>query len=246
MIPSFDLTGRVIVVTGGAGFLGRQHCDAIELMGGCVFVLERITNQSRYICDITNRSEVEGACREILRRHGRIDGLINNAANNPKVEGGGKFPDFEHFPQKMWDDDIAVGLTGAMNCTAVFGAHMARNGGGVILNIASELAIIGPDQRLYDNGPKPVSYSVVKAGLLGLTRYTATYWPGLVRCNALLPGGVENGQPPEFLERINKLNPMGRMARPDEYAGTVAWLMSDASSYVNGAFISADGGRTAW
>ena len=244
MTDIFDLTGRVIVVTGGNGMLGQQHCDVIREFGGYAVPLDISLPNG---VDVTDRNRVSFACDMILRAHSRIDGLINNAANNPKVEGGAKFPRMEEFPLGMWNDDINVGLTGAMICTSVFGAEMARGGKGVILNIASELAIIGPDQRLYDNGPKPVSYSVVKAGLLGLTRYTATYWADKgVRCNALLPGGVENGQPSEFLEKINKLNPMGRMARKDEYKGTIAYLMSDASSYMNGAFISVDGGRTAW
>ena len=238
----FDLTDRVIIVTGGHGLLGSAHIHSIRQLGG-----KGISIDIKNGWDITSRGQVELFRDAILKQHGRIDGLINNAANNPKVEGGGKFPDFENFPLDQWNDDIAVGLTGALNCTAVFGAEMARRGKGVILNIASELAIIGPDQRLYDNGPKPVSYSVVKAGLLGLTRYTATYWADKgVRCNALLPGGVYNGQPLDFVARLNALTPMGRMASKDEYKGTIAYMMSDASAYMNGAFVCVDGGRTAW
>ena len=132
---------------------------------------------------------------------------------------------------------------------------MAERRSGVILNIASDLAVIGPDQRLYrrpnveehQQPVKPVTYSVVKAGLLGLTRYLATYWADVgVRCNALLPGGVYAGQDEDFLGRLADLIPMGRMAHHDEYKGTVAFLVSDASSYMNGAILSVDGGRTAW
>ena len=154
-----------------------------------------------------------------------------------------------------WHADLAVGLTGAMLCSRVFGAEMARRGKGVIVNIASDLALIAPDQRLYsvpglepDQQPvKPVSYSVVKTGLIGLTRYLATYWAKEgVRANALCPGGVENGQNPVFLQRIAERIPLGRMAEVDEYQGAVLFLASDASAYMTGAVIAMDGGRSAW
>ena len=133
---------------------------------------------------------------------------------------------------------------------------MAYDGnGGVILNIASDLSVISPDQRLYskegvekDLQPvKPVTYSVIKAGLIGLTKYLATYWPDEgVRCNALSPGGVYNGQGEEFVDRLQALIPMGRMAKQDEYRETIQYLCSDASSYMNGQNIVVDGGRSIW
>jgi NAD(P)-dependent dehydrogenase (short-subunit alcohol dehydrogenase family) len=137
----------------------------------------------------------------------------------------------------------------------VFGAEMACRGKGVIVNIASDLALIAPDQRLYavDGLPdeaqpvKPVSYSVVKTGLIGLTRYLSTYWADRgVRVNALCPGGVENGQDAEFLRRIAERIPLGRMATRDEYQGAMLFLCSDASSYMTGAVLAIDGGRSAW
>ena len=94
---------------------------------------------------------------------------------------------------------------------------------------------------------KPVTYSIVKSGIIGLTRYLATYWPkSKVRCNALCPGGIENNQSEEFLNKISKKIPMGRLAKAEEYQGTIIWLLSDASSYLNGAIISVAGGRTVW
>ena len=181
--------------------------------------------------------------------------LINNAANNPKMESADSrnFSRVEFFPMETWDADLAVGLTGAFLCSRVFGSEMAARGAGVIVNIASDLGLISPDQRLYaqpglepEAQPvKPVTYSVVKSGLIGLTRYLATYWTG-VRVNAISPGGVFTNQPEEFVARLSQLIPMGRMARIDEYQAAILFLCSDASSYMTGANLVIDGGRTCW
>lgn len=271
----FDMTGRVVIITGGAGLLGRRHAAAVGECGARPVLLdlngaaaEAAAAELRdrhgiaavgLSCDITSLPQVESALAAVLERTGRVDGLINNAANNPKVEGGGlaarPWSRLENFPLDVWQQDIQVGLTGAFLCARVFGSEMARRGGGAILNIASDLAAIAPDQRLYrvpdrpdDEQPvKPVTYSVVKAGLAGLTRYLATYWAEQsVRCNALLPGGVYAGQDDAFVQRLSRLIPMGRMAQPDEYKAAVAFLVSDASSYMTGSLLSVDGGRTCW
>jgi NAD(P)-dependent dehydrogenase (short-subunit alcohol dehydrogenase family) len=189
----------------------------------------------------------------------RIDILVNNAAIDPKVSGNACIQEtsrLESFPLVQWELQLAVGLTGAFLCSQVFGSAMARDGkGGVILNIASDLSILSPDQRLYrkeglsaDLQPvKPVTYSVIKAGLVGLTRYLATYWAEQgVRANALSPGGVFTGQGEEFVTRLTSLIPMGRMASTDEYRAAVQFLCSEASAYMNGQNIVMDGGRSVW
>ncbi len=269
----FDLTGRVAVITGGAGLLGTKHAEIIAAAGGSPVLLDLPqakpevaaaaiakkygTDASGLAADITQLAEVENVRDELLRRSGRIDILINNAANNPKVESSGSkvWSRLENFPLDVWNDDLRVGLTGAFLCSRVFGSVMAKRGKGVILNIASDLAVIAPDQRLYrqkgvpeDQQPvKPVTYSVVKTGLIGLTRYLATYWATSgVRVNAISPGGVFNNQPEAFLAELHQRIPLARMARVDEYQGSILFLCSDASSYMTGANLVVDGGRTCW
>ena len=207
--------------------------------------------------DVTSQNDWQKVIDKTLAIYGRIDILINNAANNPKVENTGAvhFSRLETFPLELWENDLAVGLTGVFLCCRIFGCQMARQGGGVIVNIASDLSLISPDQRLYrlENVPeeqqpvKPITYSVIKTGLIGLTKYLATYWVQQgVRVNALSPGGIYNTQKQDFVERLSKLIPMGRMAHLNEYQGAVIFLCSDASSYMTGTNLIIDGGRTCW
>jgi NAD(P)-dependent dehydrogenase (short-subunit alcohol dehydrogenase family) len=265
----FDLSGRVAIITGGTGLLGLSHARAIHSAGGIPVLLDiagpsstKLRERAGFdvsclVCDITREDELKMALTSIISQYGRIDVLVNNAANNPKVEVAGSLNNsrLENYSLDDWEADLAVGLTGAMLCSRVFGGEMARRGKGVIVNIASDLALIAPDQRLYaieglapgDQPVKPVSYSVVKSGLIGLTRYLATYWATAgVRANALCPGGVENGQDALFLKRIADRIPLGRMAGCDEYQGAMLFLCSDASSYMTGAVLAVDGGRSAW
>ncbi len=211
-----------------------------------------------FVTDITSREKLCQVRDLLLERYGHIDGLINNAANNPKVEGGSKNLDaiqFHNFPLELWNDDIAVGLTGSLLCSQVFGQVMAEQGKGIIINISSDYGIIAPNQSIYrkeglpENQQivKPVSYSVVKHGIMGLTKYLAVYWAQKgVRVNTLCPASLENGQDPAFIQKISQLIPLGRMSRPDEYVGTVLYMLSDASSYMTGATVVLDGGRTIW
>lgn len=268
----FDLTGRVAIVTGGAGLLGYHHGAILAAAGAHVVLLDlAMANPAMraeqlqlahgpeclgLAVNITSEASIEEAREKILAQFGRIDILINNAANNPKVEDakpGQQWSRLENFPVQVWNDDIAVGLTGAFLCSRVFGAEMVKRNAGVILNVASDLGVIAPDQRLYrkDGLPeeqqpvKPVTYSVVKTGLIGLTRYLSTYWTANnIRVNAISPGGVFNGQPTEFTDKLHALIPMARMAHKDEYQGAVLFLCSDASSYMTGQNLIVDGGRT--
>lgn len=275
MMDRFRLDGRVAVITGGAGLLGVRHAEAVAEAGGvpvlwdldepaahhaAEHIQQRFQTPARAMhVDVTSPESVAAGKDQVLREIRRVDILINNAANNPKVEKadglGGAATRMEHFSLDHWNADIAVGLTGAFLCAQSLGTVLAEHGGGVIVNVASDLALIGPDQRIYRTAGqdaaaapvKPVTYCVVKSGLIGLTRYLATYWADRgVRVNAICPGGVANEQDDEFIARLSKRIPMGRMASADEYQAAIIFLCSEAASYMTGATLVIDGGRTAW
>lgn len=270
----FSLTGKTALITGAAGLLGLQHAAAL-IESGATVVLTDVNNigldsalaslgeyadMSRIVIldmDVSKRESIAQVSEVLSSRGLRVDILVNNAAIDPKVSsdlGIVETSRLENFSLEQWSLQISVGLTGAFLCSQIFGSLMAKDGfGGVILNIASDLAVIAPDQRLYrkDEVPdemqpvKPVTYSVIKTGLIGLTRYLATYWAAKgVRVNALSPGGIFNGQNEKFVQRLSALIPMGRMASLDEYRAAVQFLCSDASSYMNGQNIVIDGGRS--
>lgn len=268
----FSLEGRVAIITGGAGLLGVRHAEAIAAAGGIPLLADirkddadqRAFEIAKAFgvpamgveCDITNAAAVEALLNRARDTYGRVDILVNNAANNPRVEqGGSDFSRLEKFPLEQWNADIAVGLTGAFLCAKVFGSAFAAQKHGAIVNISSEYGILGPDQRLYrrEGVPehaqpaKPVTYTVVKAALHGLTLYLSTYWAlAGVRVNTITLGGVQAGQPGEFLERAASRIPMGRMALAHEFQGALVYLCSDASSFVTGANLVVDGGKSVW
>lgn len=273
---AFDLTDRMALITGAAGLLGVEHAAALLESGAAVLLtdvdeaglasvtamLSQQADRSQIltrVMDVSEPQAVRALADEFANSGRRVDILVNNAAIDPKVEGDEGVLEtsrLEYFPLSQWNVHVAVGLTGAFLCSQVFGGAMARDGkGGVILNIASDLSVLSPDQRLYEKAglpddrqpAKPVTYSVIKTGLIGLTRFLATYWADRgVRANALSPGGVFAGQSNEFVQRLTSLIPMGRMARRDEYRGAVQFLCSDASAYLNGQNVVMDGGRSVW
>ena len=272
----FNLEGKVGLITGASGLLGQEHAYALLESGATVVLtdvsidnlvkakdrLSKSFNSDSIIIktmDVTSREEIIATSKQLVSEGLRLDILVNNAAIDPKVssdDGLSEMSRLENFSLEHWELQISVGLTGAFLCSQVFGTQMASdNKGGVILNIASDLSVFSPDQRLYreDNRAeskqpvKPVTYSVIKTGLIGLTRYLATYWVNQgVRCNALSPGGVFNGQNDIFVDRLTNLIPLKRMADVDEYCSTIQFLCSDASSYMNGQNIVVDGGRSVW
>lgn len=259
-----NIKDKVVVITGGAGLLGRQYVQAIRDIEGIPVVLDtdpEAEEKCRCLCincNITQPTEVHHALQTIISEYSKVPyGLINNAAIDPKFGDSNEKPQsrLEEYSVFQWNAEIAVGLTGAFLCTQVFGERMALAKSGSIINISSVLGHVAPNQALYrkdgiSNGMqpvKPVTYSVIKHGIIGLTRYTATYWANKgVRCNALSPGGVYNNHSEQFVEKLSKYIPMGRMAERDEYNEAIKFLISDASSFMTGAVLNIDGGQTTW
>jgi len=259
------LDDRTVLVTGGAGFLGRRWVAALLDAGATVISVDRAAPTAhdpsgRLVheqVDISDPHAVSDLAHRLSSANQQVDVLVNNAALDAPVSASGlaRGERFETFSVDRWYAEIAVGLTGAFLCSQAFGSLMAERGGGVIVNIGSDLGLVGPDQRLYrvDGRPeeeqpvKPVTYSVIKTGLIGLTRYLATYWGHCgVRSNVLCLGGVARDQNPAFMARVSERIPLGRMARGDEYDEAIVFLCSDASSYMTGASLVLDGGRTTW
>lgn len=247
-----NLKNKNIIITGGSGFLGSQMIKGFLKNKSKLIILDlnkpKIKNKNLiyFYCDITNEIEVKRIFNKIKKKT-KIDVLVNNAARDYVPQKKNKKNIFENFELDNWNKDLSVGLGGAFICTKVFGAEMAKNKKGVILNISSDLGIIAPTQDIYKdlNFIKPVTYSVVKHGIIGLTKYTAAYWAKKnVRCNAIAPGGILNNQNKKFLSKIKKLIPLNRLAKKNEYNDLILFLCSDSSSYMTGSIVVADGGRT--
>jgi NAD(P)-dependent dehydrogenase (short-subunit alcohol dehydrogenase family) len=265
----------VTLITGGGGLLGLQHARAVLEMGSIVLLadinndaMEKNLQQLKrefskgiiyaFKVDITNEKSVLNLLSKISLLGIIVNVLINNASVNPGMKNSTELEltRLENFSVEQWDYELNVGLKGAFLCSKIFGKEMAINNiSGVIINIASDLSVISPDQRLYSveglqdscQPVKPITYSVIKAGLVGLTKYLATYWSEKnIRCNSLSPGGVYDNHSEEFVVRLSKLIPLGRMANKDEYISAIQFLCSDASSYMNGHNLIIDGGRTVW
>jgi len=272
MSNPFDVSGRTIVVTGGAGLLGREYGRALVAAGASVVLADINHDQVTALAadlagqpgtaigvgvDVTSEVSVAELVRKTLDAFGRIDGLVNNAAINPAFASD-RTADydlpFERYSLDLWNRTLAVNLTGMFLCAREVAPTMLAQRRGVIVNVSSTYGLVGPDQRLYEaerpgerRGYKPVDYSVTKSGVLGFTRYLAAYWAGTgVRVNSLTPGGVLSDQPEDFVRRYSARTPLGRMADRDEYSAVLLFLLSDASSYMTGSNLVVDGGWTAW
>ncbi|MDP2676842.1 MAG: SDR family oxidoreductase [bacterium] len=267
----FSLENRVAIITGGAGFLGMQYADTLSKAGAHVVLFDikdehTIQGLAKKITDahgvealgirvdITDADAVEKAVTEVKDKFGTVDILINNAAMNPAV--GDKHADklfapYEQYPIELWRKEVEVNLTGAQICTQAAAPIMMKQRNGVIINKGSEIAVATYDHRAYGEGSgkfKSAAYITTKTSLLGLTRSWASYLaPYGVRVNMFCPVGMQTpAHDKEFVKRYASLNMFGRMAQPGEYNGTMLFLCSDASSFMTGANLIVDGGKTAW
>tara|TARA_R100001594_G_scaffold22825_2_gene44322 strand:+ start:408 stop:1184 length:777 start_codon:yes stop_codon:yes gene_type:complete len=257
----FDLKDKVVLVTGGGGLLGEMHSEAIVENGGKVIVGDLNLDAAQKVCDRVNLGTLTDKAFPILldvldkksiinclETHPDINVLINNAAIDPKVtQDSGPGGAFENLTEYEWDLSVDVIMKGTFLCSQVFCPVFAEKGGGVVVNISSVMGVIAPNQSIYGDSFKPITYSAAKHGIIGMTKYLATYYAqSNVRVNALSPGGVFDNQPEEFVDKLTNLIPMNRMADKTEYKGSIVFLCSDASSYMTGHNLVVDGGMTAW
>lgn len=264
----FSVKGKVIIITGGTGMLGSEYARVLGEAGATVVIfdilkpsamqararaLKKETNSPviGVSVDITDKKKVNNAVNSVVKKLGKIDVLINNAAltDFSGFKDTNRFAPYEDFSLDIWEKEISVGLTGALICSQAVIPHMKKAKSGVIVNISSTHGIIAPDNRIYGEGRfKAITYPVIKSGILGLTGALASYLaPYNIRVNSLVPGGVKASYLDEQFEKDYSFRTMlGRMAKKDDYNGAMLFLCSDASSYMTGANLIIDGGWTAW
>ena len=267
MTDLFSLKGKVAIVTGACGLLGKKHCEALASAGANVVAADfskegtgKIISQLQgdhlgIFLDVTSKNSVFSAKEQIIKKFGSIDILVNNAAVNDMFENptlAAEQSMFENYPLEMWQRSLDVNVTGVFLCSQIFGTVMAQKGKGSIINIASTYGIVGPDQGIYKNEQgkqvfyKSASYPATKGAVINFTRFLAAYWGKKgVRVNTLSPGGVENNQDDFFVKNYSAKTLLGRMATADDYRGAIIFLAGDASAYMTGANLIVDGGWTA-
>ena len=259
----FDLTGKVVIITGAAGMLGSRYAYGLSKQGANVVLADINFSECKKIekdiknsfetnpysikLDLTKIKSIESMVSNVLKKYSKIDVLINNAAyqGNPKIRTAG----FEKLSLDIWQQAIDVNLTGVFLCCQNIGKQMLKQKSGNIINIASTYGLVGPDQRIYGKSGQNSAafYAATKSAILNLTRYLSAYWQRTgIRVNTFSPGGVENKQDTDFIKKYSSRTPLKRMARKDEYVGALIFLASDASSYMTGSNLVVDGGWTAW
>lgn len=268
--PTFRLDGKVAIVTGGIGILGKHFCDGLAAFGASVAVLDLDGGPcDAFACDLTSRHgvqcvgiscdvsdpvQVSSAVQRVVSELGRIDVLHNNAATKSKKLSE-FFAPYESYSLDAWREVMSVNLDGMFLMSQAVGRQMVEQGsGGSIIQTASVYGEVGADSRIYEGSEymglainTPAVYAASKAAIIGLTKYLATYWAKHgIRVNTLTPGGNESGQNETFIRNYSNRVPLGRMGEPHEMVGALIYLASDASSYVTGQNLVIDGGMLAW
>ena len=270
-----DLKGRAALITGGAGFLGIQFAEAIAEMGGKPLLIDinqkqlkivekklrksGFDNFSTFAVDIADEKSFKDLFYDIWEKHNGIEILINSAAlTKASIEKDNRdfFVKYEDTNQELWNEGLRVNLTATQITCKIVGERMAKLAKGSIINIASDIGVISPNQNIYESDEhgydgvdfnSPAFYAVSKAGVIHLTKFLASYWgKNSVRVNCISPAGVYRDHDTAFVKKLSEQIPMGRMALPNEFKGAIVFLASDASSFVTGHNLVIDGGRTIW
>jgi NAD(P)-dependent dehydrogenase (short-subunit alcohol dehydrogenase family) len=267
MTNLFSLNQKTAVVTGALGLIGKKHCEALAAAGANVVVTDMDAQAAQTFAqrlgqnhigiglDVTSKQSLIDALNAILNKYDGLDILVNNAAINDKFEDPAMAKElsaFENYPLEAFQRSINVNVTGVFLSSQILGTHMALQGSGSIINIASTYGMVGPDQTIYRNAQgeqtfyKSAAYPVTKGAIINFTRFLAAYWGHTgVRVNTLSPGGVENGQTEDFIGNYSAKTLLGRMATASDYQGALIFLASEASAYMTGANLVVDGGWTA-
>lgn len=251
----FSCKNKVAVVTGGAGLIGKEIVRTLNEFGAKVYIADINEEKTgevikdteiKYVnLDITSEASIREAIANVIQNEGRVDILVNSAYPRTK-DWGAKL---EQVPFRSWRTNVDSHLGGYFLCCREAAEQMKRQGGGVIINLASIYGVVAPDFSIYEETEMtmPVAYSAIKGGIIALTKYIATYYAKYnIRANVISPGGIFDNQPQAFVEKYSKKTPLGRMGKPSDVIGAVIYLASDASSYVTGHNLVVDGGWTVW
>jgi len=259
-----SLNGRVAVITGGAGHIGAAMAEALAELGASIVILDITLESCLPVCEciskeyavetlplavnLAQEEHIRNVPDEVVNKFGQLDILVNCAAFVGTSKLQGWITPFEEQTADTWKQALDVNLTAPFLLTQACTPTLKKSGHGSVINVASIYGIQGPDMRLYEGTPmgNPAAYAASKGGLLQLTRWLATVLAPDVRVNAITPGGVSRGQPEAFQKRYIERTPLKRMAKEEDFKGTIAYLASDLSSYVTGQNIIVDGGWTAW
>lgn len=243
----FNLSNKIIVVTGGRGFLGAQFVAQVRQAGGTAICADiscsqDLENDECYL-DITSESSIIDFIAKVVKTHGKIDGWVNNAY--PRTADWGV--KFEDIPFESWRKNVDMHLNGYFLCSQKILAQMKTQQSGCLINIASIYGVVGPDFSVYDNTSMtmPAAYAAIKGGIINLSRYLASYYgEHNIRVNCISPGGIFDNQPQSFVDAYSSKVPLKRMGLPDDIAPTLVFLLSDESKYISGINLLVDGGWT--
>ncbi|KAB7884538.1 SDR family oxidoreductase [Poseidonibacter ostreae] len=258
----FSLKNKIALVTGGAGLLAAEFAIALREFGatviladinidGCNKNIERINLDGieSATLDVTSKDNWEKVLEEIINKYNKIDILVNSAAFTNQTKTSSFNKTFENVELDDWNKMLDVNLTGSfLGCQAV-SKYMINQKSGSIINIASLYGLVSPNHKMYPGTGivQPVAYTVSKHGIIGLTKYAATWLAEKgIRVNSITPGGIYNNHDELFLERFSNLSPNGRMTEKEELRGAIVYLASEASSSVVGHNLVVDGGWTVW